>query len=78
MAQLHMYVPDSVAETIRRRAEAKRMTVSRYLADLVKSDTGPDWPEGYFDTVVGGWEGEPMTRPPQGTLEARDAFDVSS
>jgi len=78
MAQLHMYVPDSVAEKIRQKAEAKRMTVSRYLAELAKTDAEMDWPDGYFETIVGGWEGEPLARPGQGTLEARDAFDVST
>jgi hypothetical protein len=32
------------------------------------------WPPGYIRQVIGGWQGEPPERPPQGTFEVRDEF----
>jgi hypothetical protein len=29
------------------------------------------WPEGFFDDVVGGWQGDALQRPPQGEFEQR-------
>ena len=34
------------------------------------SDLG--WPPGFFDTVIGGWTGEPLMREDQGGYEARN------
>ena len=75
MPQLHFYVPDDVAEKIRQEARIAEVSVSRYLADLVKRELISDWPEDYFRNVVGGWHGEQLTRPPQGDFEDRDPID---
>jgi len=72
--QLHFYVSDETAKMIRVRAEAKGVPVSRYLAELVQREVGGGWPQGYFETVVGGWQGEPPNRPEQGELETRASF----
>ena len=72
MPQLHLYVPDRVAGVVRERARARGMTVSGYLAELVTREVASDWPEGYFDQVVGGWEGGPLRRPAQGRFESRE------
>lgn len=71
MTQLHLYVPDDVATKVQERAERLGLSVSRYLAQLVKKEIGEGWPDGYFESVVGGWQGEPLERPPQGTPERR-------
>lgn len=39
--------------------------------DELKSDAGADWPEGYFDSVIGKWEGD-FERTPEGIVEARE------
>lgn len=74
MPQLHLYVSDDLAREITRRAEAKGESVSRYLAEVVRRDLTPKWPPGWFDTVVGGWQGEPLRREPEGDADVRDAF----
>ncbi|NMG46021.1 hypothetical protein GPA22_20080 [Aromatoleum toluvorans] len=76
MTQLHCYVPDDVAEKAQRKAKEAGMSVSRYLAELVKRDTGASeaWPEGYFE-LFGKWEGAPLERAPQGQFEERSAFE---
>jgi len=72
MTQLHCYVPEDIAQQAQRRAEQSGLSLSRYLAELVKRDAGvsASWPEGYFD-LFGKWEGEPLERPPQLALEKR-------
>ncbi|MHB0991309.1 MAG: hypothetical protein ACYC3O_08335 [Burkholderiales bacterium] len=72
MAQLHCYVPEDIARQAQRRAAQSGLSLSRYLAELVKRDAGigAGWPEGYFD-IFGTWEGEPLNRPPQQPVEER-------
>ena len=72
MPQLHLYLPESVANEIRRRAKALGVSVSKYLADLVRREIDGEWPDGFFDEVAGGWVGEPPGRPPQGDAEERN------
>ena len=55
MAQLHLYLPEDLAEKVRRRAASRRQSVSAYLAELVRGQIADAWPEGYFENVVGGW-----------------------
>jgi len=72
MPQLHLYVPDDVAETAKSRAKAAGKSLSAYLADLVVSEVAGEWPKGFFEEVVGGWKGEPLERPDQGQIEKRE------
>ena len=72
MPQLHLYVPDTTAEFLKRRAEERGLTLSRYLAEVVRKEADTEkWPEGFFEDVLGTWEGE-LTRPPQGLYEERE------
>lgn len=75
MPQLHCYVPDALARRLQEKARHQHLSVSKYLASLVEKDVGNEWPEGYFETVFGGWQGETLERPEQGELEERESFD---
>lgn len=75
MPQLHFYVPKDLAERILQEAQTAQKSVSSYLAELVKREMAPNWPEGFFDEVVGGWQGESLQRPPQGEFEQRIALE---
>lgn len=77
MPQLHLYIPDELAERIQRQAQSANLSVSRYLAELVQREIVTDWPEGYFEEVVGGWQGGALERPPQGVLEQREPLEPS-
>ena len=78
MPQLHFYVPDPVAKKIKERAATYGVSTSKYLAELVQRDLDiTEWPEGFFDDVVGGWQGEPLQRPSQGDFETRDTLQVN-
>lgn len=78
MPQLHMYVPQRTAEVLRRQAQERGMSVSGYLAEIVVREAGGgEWPEGFFEEVLGGWDGE-FVRPLQGEYEVRaDLSDLS-
>ncbi|HEX5337536.1 MAG TPA: hypothetical protein VFW53_03790 [Gallionella sp.] len=72
MTQLHCYVSEDIANQAQRRAKQSGLSLSRYLAELVKrdADVSENWPEGYFE-IFGKWEGEPLERPPQLSVEKR-------
>jgi len=72
--QLHFYVSDDLGARIKGRADARGMSVSAYVAWLVSREVRSEWPRKYFESVVGGWEGPPLTRPPQGSFEERDVL----
>ena len=72
MIALHLDFPDDVAETAKSRAKAAGKSLSAYLAGLVVNEGGGDWPEGFFEDVVGGWKGDPLERQPQGRIEDRE------
>lgn len=74
MPQLHLYVPDTTAELLKRRAKERGVTLSKYLAEVVVQEVdGEGWPEGFFENVLGVWEGE-LERAPQGLYEDREAL----
>ncbi|MEA3332459.1 MAG: hypothetical protein U9Q58_02555 [Pseudomonadota bacterium] len=71
MPQLHCYVPDEVAAQFQQKAKHAHLSVSKYLAKLIKNEIAGQWPEGYFD-LFGSWEGDPLERPEQGLYEKRE------
>ena len=70
MAQLHCYVPDEIAEQFQKKAKHAHLSVSKYLASLIKKEIGSTWPDNYFD-LFGSWEGAPLERSEQGEYEPR-------
>ena len=74
MPQLHVYVPDKMADALKYKASAQNLSVSKYLATLITKDIGTSWPEGYFESVVGAWQGEALTRPEQEMFQERENF----
>ncbi len=63
-----------MAERIRRAADETSLSVSRYLAEVIQREVATEWPDDYFEAVIGGWVGEPLERAPQGTAEVREPF----
>ncbi|MEN6627350.1 MAG: hypothetical protein ABFD69_14090 [Candidatus Sumerlaeia bacterium] len=72
MPQMHFYVSEELAKRLRENARARGLSVSRYLATVVRREAGEGWPKGYFDEVAGGWQGKPLRRSPQGAPDARE------
>jgi hypothetical protein len=73
MPQLNCYVPEDVAEKVRAAASREGKPVSRYLAELVRRDVGVGWPEGYFERVLGSWQGK-LERPDDPPPQERDGL----
>jgi len=55
--RLSLYVSDEVASAVRRQADDAGLSVSKYLAGLVRRELGAGWPERFFEEVVGGLAG---------------------
>lgn len=36
------------------------------------SDSDDEWPPGFFEEIIGGWEGEKLVRPPQAEYPSRE------
>ena len=75
MPQFHFYVPDDIARQIQEKAKASNMSVSRFVAEIMQRETASGWPKGYFERVVGAWQGEVLERPEELTFEERDELD---
>ena len=71
MPQLHFYVPDEVAEQIKRRAAQAGQPISRYVAELVMRDAGVGWPEGYFESIAGAARNDSIHYEPSSPPEER-------
>ncbi|MGD8328288.1 MAG: hypothetical protein PVJ49_02550 [Acidobacteriota bacterium] len=76
MPQLHLYVSREIAAEVKRRADGQGISTSRYLAELVRRECADEWPEGFFERVVGGWQGQALERPEQLPVEERDELAV--
>lgn len=74
MTHINLDLTDDLADSLRQRAEVRGLTVSEYLTSLIRRDIHRAWPEDYFETVFGRWEGEPCERPPQDRFEKREAL----
>lgn len=76
MGQLHCYVPKQVEKELRKRAEREHLSISQYLALLIRKDVGSldEWPESFFENVFGCMHEDPLQRPPQGTMEDRESL----
>ena len=67
-ARLRTLDPDTAAHVERLVREALA------LADARQTEAGRGWPPGYFEETAGAFAGEPLERPPQGTLEDRERW----
>jgi len=74
MPQLHLYVSEDIASKVQEKARARKLTVSRYLAEVIKRDVGEGWPAGYFERVCGQWEGKFPDIPREESEELSEAL----
>lgn len=68
---MHLYVPDTIAQIIRRQAKERGLPVSKYLAEIVRREISDSWEDSFFEEVVGGWIGK-LERPVELELTPRD------
>lgn len=75
MPQLHCYVPEPIAQQMQRHAAQLGLSVSAYLAELVKRDVDGGWPQGFEAALFGPQvERSPMALEPVGVAEERIAL----
>ena len=72
MPKLSFSVSEQTAGRIRQEAKAADLSVSQYLAKVVENALRREWPAGFFENVVGCWQGEPLERAEQGEFDVRD------
>lgn len=74
MTQLSCEVPEPLARRVEEKAGEVHLSVSEYLAKLIERDVGDGWPEGYFEKVIGSWQGD-LERPEQFEYEQRESLE---
>jgi hypothetical protein len=75
MSQLHFYVPDNVEAQIRLQAQQAKMSVSKFIAELVKRETAQhnQWPAEYL-SLFDQWQGAPAPSTSELSIEKRLDF----
>ncbi len=63
MPQMHFSVDERSAKLLAKRAKARGMSLSRYLAEIARSQLRDEWPRGYLDSVVGSCRKTPLEEP---------------
>jgi hypothetical protein len=76
MSEIHFYVPDDVEMQIRSKAKAANLSLSKYLAELVKRESAipTDWSADYL-ALFDDWHGEAEVRPAGLNIEQRQGFN---
>lgn len=74
MTQLFCEVPETLARRVEEKAGEVHLSVSDYLAKLIERDVGGGWPAGYFENVIGCWQGD-LERPEQDEWTVRAPLD---
>lgn len=63
MSQLHFSVDKETAERLLVEAKQRGLSLSRYLALLVRQGAPRGWPTGYIENVVGSCAGAGLVEP---------------
>ena len=61
MQNCHFNLPDSYAHQLNLKAEEANLSLSKYIAEMVKKDVESQWPEYYFE-LFGRWQGDELKR----------------
>ncbi len=64
MPQLHFSLDADTAERLEQEAASKGLSLSKYLASIVRHAVPDQWPEGYVERVVGSCAQHPLSEPP--------------
>jgi len=66
---LHLQLPVGITDT-----EVEVIVVFQRIPPATEAKTPEDlgWSPGFFETVIGSWEGEPLVRPDQLEYEMRE------
>jgi hypothetical protein len=74
MAQITLYVDDDLANAMREAAASAGVSLSRWVADLVRARTAPTWPREFL-ALEGAWaDGYADVDEPGATDVPRESF----
>ena len=63
MAQVSLYIPDELEQLLRKRAEARKVSLSAYVTEVVRREVTPrQWPAAFVKTF-GSWKGPCVEAP---------------
>jgi hypothetical protein len=54
MPQVTIYLADQVAKQARKRAKKDKRSLSSWVSDLIKRETGEQWPSALIDVLESG------------------------
>ncbi|MCA9596742.1 MAG: hypothetical protein KC776_25670, partial [Myxococcales bacterium] len=57
------------AERLGREAKARGLSLSQYLATIIRRELPETWPEGYLASVVGSCTGSGLREPTELTID---------
>lgn len=63
MAQLHCSVDEATAARLAHEAKKRGISLSRYLAEIIRRGLPTQWPDGYLHGVVGSCADDPIEEP---------------
>ncbi len=63
MSQLHLSIDNETAERLAVEAKQRGLSLSKYLALLVRQGVPEVWPTGYIEQVVGSCAGAGLIEP---------------
>ena len=72
MPQLHLSVDERTVKLLTQRAKDRGVSLSHYLAQLVKKEFPEPWPDGYLDSVIGCCSDGPLEEPADLALDEVD------
>ena len=72
MAQLTLYLDDETAQKMRRAAEDEGISLSRWVAELIRQRTASRWPESVA-RLAGAWADFPQAEELRGAEKVPDA-----
>ena len=62
MPQVSLYLDQELLDNARRRADIERISLSKYVAHALSSNTGQSWPKGYWE-LFGALQDDSFTCP---------------
>lgn len=74
MAQLNLYVPDEVADRLKREANRAGLPLSRYVSGILHSFEANEWPPDFFNKRCGFLQ-EDIPEPPDSRPETVEAVE---
>ena len=68
MAQLSLYLEEETMDMLKKKAVLANVSLSKYVAELIRNDAASGWPTGYGD-LYGSIDDETFRKPAELSFE---------